>query len=126
MLGEYKTVLTSQKKAIEYLEKSISKRRWVKGARVDKVARKYIESKGYPTIPHSLGHGIGRKVHMGPRIAPKSRTRLKPGMVFTIEPAIYLKGFGGVRIEDVVLLRKTGVEVLTKSPKSITETQKLS
>ena len=119
----YQKVLEAQKKAIEYLKSTLSQfplpsreRVRVRGASVDKVARDYITSKSYPTIPHSLGHGIGLEVHESPRLSPKSKDILKPGMVFSIEPGIYIPGFGGVRIEDVVVLEKTGLRLLTKSP----------
>lgn len=62
---------------------------------------------------HTTGHGIGRKVHQRPRISLKSRARLKAGMVITIEPGIYIKGWGGIRIEDMVLVTKKGCKVLT-------------
>jgi len=123
----YQTVLKAQQKAIEYivthLEGGSPKRSEghdsfevdsIKASEVDKIARDYIVSQGFPTIPHSLGHGIGRKVHEPPKLSPKSKDTLKPGMVFTIEPGIYLPGFGGVRIEDVVLLEKP-YRILTKS-----------
>lgn len=115
----YKTVLEAQKKAIEHLG------RWrsndFDSSEVDKVARDYIISKGFPTIPHSLGHGIGLEVHELPRLSPRSRDKLKPGMVFSLEPGIYLPGFGGVRIEDLVLLTEQGLKLLTKSPKHLIE-----
>jgi len=63
---------------------------------------------------HSTGHGIGRKVHQEPRISLKSRKRLKAGMVITVEPGIYIKGWGGLRIEDMVLVTRKGAKVLTR------------
>jgi len=75
--------------------------------------------KGYPTIPHSLGHGIGRKVHQPPKLSPKSKDTLKPGMIFTIEPGIYIPEVGGVRIEDVVLLEESYPFFLTKSSRGL-------
>lgn len=62
---------------------------------------------------HTTGHGVGRKVHQPPRISLKSRAKLKAGMVITIEPGIYIKGWGGIRIEDMVLVTKKGCKILT-------------
>lgn len=121
----YETVLASQQKAIEYLASSFqhlsSKRKQVRAIEVDKVARSYIMKQGYPTIPHSLGHGIGIEVHEPPRISLKSDDILKPGMVFSVEPGIYLEGIGGVRIEDLVVLEKTGPRLLTKAKRELIE-----
>ena len=66
---------------------------------------------------HSLGHGVGLFIHEYPRVGPKSESPLEVGMVFTVEPGIYLSGWGGVRIEDVVLLREDGAAVLSKAKK---------
>lgn len=62
---------------------------------------------------HTTGHGVGVKIHQNPRISLKSRKKLKAGMVITIEPGIYIKGWGGLRIEDMVLVTKTGHKLLT-------------
>jgi len=122
----YQTVLDAQQKALEHLVAHLEGGRKdsfevesIKAKNVDKVARDYIISRGYPTIPHSLGHGIGLEVHEAPIISPKSKDTLKPGMVFTIEPGIYIPGFGGIRIEDVVVLEKP-CRLLTKSPSDLT------
>ena len=88
---------------------------------VDKAARDYIEKKGYGKyFIHSTGHGIKKKVHEAPKISKKNRRRLKQGMVITIEPGIYIKGWGGVRIEDMLLVTKRGFKVLTKARKQLT------
>jgi Xaa-Pro aminopeptidase len=63
---------------------------------------------------HTTGHGVGVKIHQSPRISMKSRQKLKAGMVITIEPGIYVKDWGGIRIEDMVLVTKTGCRILTK------------
>ena len=64
---------------------------------------------------HSTGHGLGILVHDSLAISPRSETVLKEGMVFTVEPGIYVEGLGGVRIEDDVVVTKDGCEILTKS-----------
>ena len=117
----YQTVLEAQKLAIDHLGRwQAEQLRSHDSSEVDRIARDYIISKGYPTIPHSLGHGIGIEVHEAPRLSPKSKDILKKNMVFTIEPGIYITGSGGVRIEDVVVLEKNKVRLLTHSPKNLT------
>jgi Xaa-Pro aminopeptidase len=89
----------------------------VKGSAVDRVARQVIEEAGYgPQFSHALGHGIGLDVHEAPRLGKGSDGLLKPGMVVTIEPGIYLPGQGGVRLESDVLVTETGYEVLSTLP----------
>ena len=117
----YQTVLEAQKLAIDHLGRwQAEQLRSHDSSEVDRLARQYITSKGYKTIPHSLGHGIGLEVHEAPRLSPKSKDILKKNMVFTIEPGIYITGSGGVRIEDVVVLEKNKVRLLTHSPKNLT------
>ena len=88
------------------------------GARIsdiDRAARKCIEKAGFGgCFGHSLGHGVGMEVHEAPSISPLNDGRLAKGMVFTVEPAIYLPNVGGVRIEDMVLVTDDGCEVLTR------------
>lgn len=116
----YETVLEAQKLAIASLTSDGGPERSRRNSsEVDKIARNYIISKGYPTIPHSLGHGIGIDVHEAPHLSPKSKDILKEGMVFSIEPGIYIPNLGGVRIEDLVVLEKNNVRLLTHSPKNI-------
>lgn len=82
---------------------------------LDSVARDYIEQRGYGKFfVHSTGHGIGLEVHEQPIIGQRQEARLAAGMVFTIEPGIYLPGWGGVRIEDVVALEADGCRLLTR------------
>ncbi len=82
---------------------------------VDKACRDHIEKQGYGRqFGHSTGHGVGLEVHESPSVSSRSDTVLKPGMVITVEPGIYLPGKFGVRIEDMVLITKKGNEVLTR------------
>jgi len=86
------------------------------GAEADHLARQVIDDAGHgEEFGHGLGHGVGLDVHEEPRLGPKSEDILAPGMVFTIEPGIYIEGWGGVRIEDMVLLGQKGPKVLTRA-----------
>lgn len=109
----YQTVLKAQQKSIEFVRTD------VKAFDVDRISREYILRQKFPNIPHSVGHGVGKRVHESPKIGPKSKTRITDQMIFTIEPGIYIKNFGGVRIEDVYYLNRGKVEQLTRSPKQL-------
>lgn len=115
----YQTVYEAQQKAVDLLNLKIKTDKKVVAQEVDKSARDYILSKGYPSIPHSLGHGIGLEVHERPYISPKGREVLKEGMVFSIEPGVYIPGFGGVRIEDLFIIEKDKIKQITNSPKDL-------
>jgi len=112
----YRTVLDSQERAIAAIRPGVS------ASDVDHVARSFIAKAGFGRrFRHGLGHGVGILVHEAPRLAVKSQTILKPGMVVTVEPGIYLPGWGGVRSEDDVLVTRSGYEVLTRLPKQLEE-----
>ena len=104
----YKIVKTAQQNAI----KAIKPR--VKAKTIDAVARKLIEEAGYGEyFVHGLGHGIGLEVHEPPVLSQQSKDKLTVGNVVTVEPGIYIVGFGGIRIEDTVVVQRHGVEKFT-------------
>jgi len=120
----YHTVLEAQRRSFEQLSNETmqqSGNKPIKAADIDNIARSYIVSQCFPTIPHSVGHGIGLEVHEPPRISLKITDILTENMVFSLEPGIYLPKAGGVRIEDLVVLRKKGPEFLTKAKRSFLE-----
>lgn len=112
----YRVVLEAQLAAIALIKPG------AKCVDVDAAARKVIEDAGFGQyFGHGLGHGIGLDVHESVRFSPTSKDELKPGMIMTVEPGIYLPGYGGVRIEDDVLVTKDGYEVLSSVSKSAEE-----
>jgi len=117
----YATVLNSQHKAVTYIKDSLAKNSPVDAEKVDRIAREYITQRGYPSIPHSVGHGIGLEVHEAPPISPSSSDNIGEGMVFSIEPGIYLEGKFGVRIEDLYTIQSGKLIQLTQSPVSLQE-----
>ncbi|OGG15559.1 hypothetical protein A3D77_02580 [Candidatus Gottesmanbacteria bacterium RIFCSPHIGHO2_02_FULL_39_11] len=107
----YDTVLASQKKALSLIKAGVN------GADIDYAARQVIVSAGFESYPHGLGHGVGLQIHESPRMKENYPQILPQNSVITVEPGIYIPGFCGVRIEDLVVLKKEEVEMLSKSPK---------
>jgi len=104
----YSTVLEAQSVALKNLQNN-----------PDKWAREVIKKAGFPPYPHSLGHGVGLAIHEQPRPSYKKNVKLRPGMVITVEPGIYMQGSYGIRIEDLVLLKEDGIELLSKSKREM-------
>jgi Xaa-Pro aminopeptidase len=112
----YDVCLDAQKKAVAGIKAGLS------GVEADAIARDPIEAAGYGgNFGHGLGHGVGLAVHEAPRLSTESTDTLAVGHCVTIEPGIYLPGFGGVRIEDLTIVREDGVDVLTSFPKELIE-----
>jgi len=108
----YNTVLKANCLAIDAVQAGMT------GIDADAVARDFITEAGFgENFGHGLGHGIGLEVHEVPGLSPLSKDTLETGMVVTVEPGIYLTGFGGVRIEDDVVITDTGCEIITAFPK---------
>lgn len=104
----YDIVKTAQDKALKAI------RSGVKAKEIDAAARKIIDEAGYSeNFVHSLGHGVGLEIHEPPTLSQQSKDKLAVGNVLTVEPGIYLVGFGGIRIEDTVIVQKKGAEKLT-------------
>jgi Xaa-Pro aminopeptidase len=109
----FKEVYALVRKAQLGAEKAI--REGMDSVAADQSARSIIEKGGYgPAFKHSLGHGLGLAVHEMPSLSPINPTVLKPGMVVTIEPGIYLPGWGGVRLEDMVVIKEKGAQILNR------------
>ncbi len=108
----YKTVLEAQEAALAMIEPGVD------GKEVHNAAAEVIESSEFKgKFTHGLGHSIGLSVHDGSGLSPSVDIVLEPGMVFTVEPGVYLPGFGGVRIEDDIVVTEKGYELLTNASK---------
>jgi Xaa-Pro aminopeptidase len=112
----YDIVLKAQVEALKGIKPGVT------GKSVDRIARDIITKEGYGEyFGHGLGHGVGLAVHEEPRLSILGETILEAGMIVTDEPGIYIPEFGGVRIEDLVLVTEKGAEALSKSPKELIE-----
>ncbi len=108
----YNTVLKAQLFAEENVKVGMT------GEQVDDLAREIIADSGNAAhFGHSLGHGIGLAVHEFPTVGPRGNDQIENGMIFTIEPGIYLPGWGGVRIEDMVIMENGSAQILSKANK---------
>lgn len=105
----YDAVQKAQTAALKMIKAGVAAKK------VDAAAREVIRKSGLPVYGHGTGHGLGLEVHEQPVISADSKAKLQPGMVFTIEPAVYIPGKLGIRIEDDVLVTETGSKILTRN-----------
>ncbi len=111
-LDIYQIVLEAQQATLEGIRPGMT------GREADAIARNIITKHGYGELfGHGTGHGLGMEIHESPRLSLTGDTILEPGMTVTVEPGIYIAGFGGVRIEDDVVITQAGVDILTHAPK---------
>ena len=111
----YALVKDAHDMALESIKAGVSCRE------IDHIARNYLEEHGFGDFfPHATGHGVGLDVHEAPRLSPKSDDILDSGMIVTVEPGIYIPDTWGIRIEDMVLVREDGCEILSKMAKDLT------
>jgi Xaa-Pro aminopeptidase len=112
----YELVLSAQLRTLDGLKPGMT------GKQGDALARDVIEQAGYgEQFGHGTGHGFGMEIHEAPRLSKQGAIVLQPGMAVTVEPGIYIPGFGGVRIEDDVIMTDSGIHILTHSPKELIE-----
>jgi Xaa-Pro aminopeptidase len=110
----YDSVLMAQLAGIAAVREGVT------AEQVDRAARRVLRAEGLDkAFVHSTGHGLGLEIHEPPRLGKKDKTRLRAGMTITIEPGVYVEGFGGIRIEDTVVVTAGGCEVLTPTTKEL-------
>ena len=112
----YNTVLNAQLEAMKFIKSGVV------GCEIHKIAADVIENAGYGEyFGHGLGHSLGLYIHENPRFSPAEKRKIMSGTIETVEPGIYIPGFGGVRIEDMIVIRDEGFENLTHSDKNLIE-----
>ena len=110
----YRAVLEAQQAALAVVRPGVS------ATRVDRAARDVLKAEKLDKVfVHSTGHGLGLEIHEPPRLGKREKTVLQAGMAITIEPGVYLEGFGGIRIEDTVVVTHNGCEILTPTSKDL-------
>ncbi|OGI74403.1 hypothetical protein A3D42_00120 [Candidatus Nomurabacteria bacterium RIFCSPHIGHO2_02_FULL_41_18] len=110
----YLAVLGAQNRALKQIQKGERRAKII-----DRFARGFLAKVFKNNFKHGLGHGVGTVIHEWPNFKPKSEDIIPAGCVMTVEPGLYFKGFGGVRIEDMILIAKNGYKNLTNVPKDI-------
>ncbi len=110
---QYNILHEAQKRALAVLNKKS-----ILAKKIDLAAREYLKEHFFE-VPHSVGHGIGLSVHEHPSVSPRSKIKMREGMVITVEPGVYIPERGGIRIEDTVLITNNGYKTLTKSSKDL-------
>jgi len=112
----FKTVIDAQNAALQNIRPGI------KSFMIDSYARTVINNAGYKeAFGHATGHGVGLRIHEIPRISKEDKTVIEENMVLTIEPGIYIPGWGGIRVEDTIAVTNNGMELLTHFPRNLRE-----
>jgi Xaa-Pro aminopeptidase len=110
----YRAVLEAQLAAVDAVRAGVA------AGSVDHAARAVLKTHGLDrAFVHATGHGLGLEIHEPPRLGAREKTRLRAGMTITIEPGVYVEGWGGIRIEDTVLVTENGCEILTQTSKAL-------
>ena len=118
-LALFRAVLQAQSAAIDAVRAGVECRTVHSRARQVLSKTSVAGVRLHKAFVHSTGHGLGLEIHEPPRVGPRMRTRLLPGMVITVEPGAYVEGIGGARVEDVVAVTEQGCEVLSRTPREL-------